>query len=64
MGTHLKWYRSKNGIFDFIKGCFFQIGATSLMDNPNFKFIEIPLHTNLDELTRKSIIWNYCDYPC
>lgn len=56
MGSHLKWYHSKNRIFDFVKGYFFQIGATPLIDNPNFKFIEIPLPTNLDEPTRKSII--------
>ena len=56
MGSHLKWYHSRNRIFDFVKGYFFQIGATPLIDNPNFKFIEIPLPTNLDEATRESII--------
>lgn len=56
MGSHLKWYHSKNRIFDFVKGYFFQIGATPLIDNPNFKFIEISLPTYLDEPTRKSII--------
>jgi hypothetical protein len=56
MGNHRKWYGSEDRIFDHVNGYFIQIGSTGIMDNPNFKFIEVDLPIELEESSKSEII--------